>query len=172
MKRLILALMHAGLLAGAVVVSAQDSPPSFDQQFQTARGLAIAGQRDAAIAAYTELLQRSPGNADVLLGRGRVYSWMGRWSEAEADLSAATLAAPNYADAWSALGDLYLRSDRPRRAAETYGRWLALAPALDPAPLIARGRAFRAPGEFAAARADFQAARARAAGPAQIGEYP
>jgi len=49
------------IAGGAVVANAQDSPPSFDQQFQTARGLAIAGQRDAAIAAYTELLQRSPG---------------------------------------------------------------------------------------------------------------
>src|SRR5258708_30497309 len=137
MTRLNLTLMRAGLLAGGVVVYAKEGPPSFDQQFQTARGLAIAGQRDAAIAAYTELLQRSPGNADVLLGRGRVYSWMGRWSEAEADLSAATLAAPNYADAWSALGDLYLWSDRPRRGAAASGRGLALAPALDPAPLFA-----------------------------------
>ena len=172
MNRLLLALVHTGLLAGAVVVNAQDSPPpSFDQQFQTARGLAIAGQRDAAITAYSELLQRSPGNADVLLGRGRVYSWMGKWSEAEADLSAATVAAPNYADAWSALGDLYLWSDRPRQAADAYGRWLALAPAQDPAPLIARGRAFRAAGEFAAARTDFQAAGARAADPVQIEDY-
>jgi YaiO family outer membrane protein len=171
MKRLILALVHAGLLAGAALVHAQESPPSFDQQFQTARGLAIAGQRDAAVAAYTELLQRSPGNADVLLGRGRLYSWMDRWGEAEADLSAATVAAPNYADAWSALGDLYLWSDRPRPAAESYSRWLALAPAVDPAPLIARGRAFRAAGEFAAARADFQAAGARAADPVQIDDY-
>jgi YaiO family outer membrane protein len=171
MNRLILALLHAGLLAGAALVHAQDSPPSFDQQFQTARDLAIAGQRDAAVAAYTGLLQRSPGNADVLLGRGRLYSWMGKWAEAEADLSAATVAAPNYADSWSALGDLYLWSDRPRQAAEAYSRWLALAPALDPAPLIARGRAFRAAGELAAARADFQAAGARAADPVQIDEY-
>ena len=166
-----LALVHAGLLAGAAIVNAQDSPPSFDQQFQSARDLAFGGQRDAAISAYTVLLQRSPGNADVLLGRGRVYSWMGRWSEAEADLSAATVATPEYADAWSALGDLYLWSDRPRQAAEAYSRWLALAPALDAAPLIARGRALRAAGEFAAARADFQAAGERAADPAQIADY-
>ena len=117
MNRLTLALVHAGLLAAAAVVNAQDGPPSFDQQFQSARGLAIAGQRESAITAYTALLQRSPGNADVLLGRGRLYSWMGRWSEAEADLRAATVAAPDYADAWSALGDLYLWSDRPRQAA-------------------------------------------------------
>jgi YaiO family outer membrane protein len=170
-KRLILALVHTAWLAGAALVHAQDSPPSFDEQFQAARGLAIAGERDAAVAAYTALLQSSPGNADVLLGRGRVYSWMGKWSEAEADLTAATTAAPNYADAWSALGDLYLWSDRPEQAAAAYGRWLALAPALDPAPLIARGRAYRAAGDVAAARADFQAAGARGADPAQVDDY-
>jgi tetratricopeptide (TPR) repeat protein len=86
---------------------------------------------------------------------------MYKCAEAEADLTAATVAAANYADAWSALGDLYLWSDRPGQAAEAYGRWLALAPTLDPTPLIARGRAYRAAGDVAAARADFPAAAAR-----------
>lgn len=168
MRRLMIALLQAGWLAGTAVVNAQTSPPSFDQQFQAARGLAIAGEREAALSAYTALLQQSPGNADVLLGRGRLYAWMGRWGEAEADLNAATVASPEYADAWSALGDLYQWSDRPRQAAEAYGRWLALAPPHDPAPLVARGRALRAAGEFAAARADFQAAGARGADAQQI----
>ena len=80
LSRLILALVYAGWLAGAAVANAQDNPPSFDQQFQSARGLAFAGKRDAAVAAYTELLRRSPGNADVLLGRGRFYTLFS-WSE-------------------------------------------------------------------------------------------
>src|SRR5258705_10550018 len=127
MRCVMLALVLAGLLAGTTIAQAQLSPPSFDQQFQNARALAIAGHREAALSAYTALLQQSPGNADVLLGRGRLYAWMGKWAEAEADLSAATVAAPEYADAWSALGDLYIWSDRPRQAADAYGRWLALA---------------------------------------------
>jgi YaiO family outer membrane protein len=171
MKRLVLVLVQAGWLAGAAIADAQGSPPSFDEQFQTARGLAIAGEREAALSAYSALLQQSPGNADVLLGRGRLYAWMGRWGEAETDLVAATAAAPGYADAWSALGDLYLWSDRPALAVQAYGRWLALASPLDPAPLIARARALRASGELAAARADFEAAGARGADPVQIQDY-
>ena len=171
MKPLILMLVLAGLLAGTTIAQAQSDPPSFDQQFQSARALAIAGEREAALSAYTALLQQSPGNSDVLLGRGRLYSWMGKWSEAEADLGAATTAAPGYADAWSALGDLYLWSDRPAQAAVAYGRWLALAAPGDPAPLIARGRALRAAGEYAAAQADFKAAGERGADPVQIEDY-
>ena len=171
MNCLILALVYAGLLTSAALADAQVNPPSFDQQFLVARSLAIAGERAAAVSAYTALLLQSPNNADVLLGRGRVYSWMGKWGEAEADLSAATIAAPNYADAWSALGDLYLWSDRPRQAADAYTRLLTLLPALDPAALIARGRAYRAAGDFASARADFQAAGARAADPVLIDDY-
>lgn len=136
--------------------------PSFDAQFRAARALAAAGRRAEALAAYTALLQRSPGNSDVLLGRGRVYAWEHRWAEAEADLGAVVVRSPQYADAWSALGDLYLWSGRPPAAAEAYGRWIALAPA-DPAAYLARGRAYRAAGRLEAARADFDAAAARGA---------
>lgn len=169
MSRLILAVSLAVLLAGAGRVAAA-SAGNFDQDFLAARDLAISGQREAAVAAYTALLQRSPGNADVLLGRGRVYCWMGKWSEAEIDLKAATAAAPKYADAWSALGDLYLWTDRATQAAEAYGQWLTLAPADNPAPLIARGRASRAAGDYIAARADFLAAGARGADAVQVEE--
>lgn len=144
--------------------------PSFDQQFQVARELAISGQREPAITAYSQLLLRSPGNADVLLGRGRVYAWMGRWPEAEADLQAATAAAPDYADAWSGLGDMYLWSDRPDQAVQAYGRWIALA-ANDPAAYIARGRARRAAGDSAGAKLDFDAAGGYGADPAQVVGY-
>ena len=146
------------------------APEGFDQKFLAARDLALKGQREMAIAAYSELLAVSPGNADVLLGRGRVYAWMGNWPAAEADLTAATAAAPTYADAWSALGDMFLWSDRPQRAADAYSRWSALAPD-DPAPLVARGLAQRRAGNAAAARTDFEAALTKDADPAAIREY-
>ena len=186
MKPLILALAQAATLAFSGPLLAQSNagsaeladnavaaaaPASFDQQFLAARTLATSGQREQALLAYSALLARSPGNTDVLLGRGRVYAWMGRWAEAETDLLAATSAAPNYADAWSALGDLYMWSDRPAQAVDAYGKWLALAGNDDPAPLVARGRAYRAVGNLAAARADFQAAGARGADPVQIQNY-
>jgi len=179
MKQAILPLLAAALLAATCVAAAETTVQSgtpagalgFDQQFQAARDLAVAGQREAALTAFGALLERSPGNADVLLGRGRLYSWMGKWPESEADLSAATVAAPGYADAWSALGDLYLWSDRPSLAAESYGHWLALAPATDPSPLVARGRAWRASGDYVAARSDFEAARAHGAKGAEVDGY-
>ena len=171
MMRPLLLLVHVSLWACAGSALAQGAVESFDQQFRAARALATSGQREAALGAYDALLLRSPGNADVLLGRGRLYAWMGKWPEAEADLAAVTTSSPSYADAWSALGDMYLWSDRATQAAQAYGQWLALAPASDPAPLIARGRAFRAARDYPAARADFEAAGARGADPGQIGEY-
>jgi YaiO family outer membrane protein len=164
----------AALLCAAVAfgwtAAVAAAPEGFDQKFLAARELALKGQRDAAIAAYSELLAVSPGNADVLLGRGRVYAWMGSWAAAEADLTAATAAAPTYADAWSALGDMYLWSDRPQQAVQAYSRWSSLA-LDDPRPLIARGRAQRNAGNIAAARADFEAASQKGADAAAVKDY-
>ncbi|MEH6436632.1 tetratricopeptide repeat protein, partial [Massilia sp. DD77] len=112
----------------AVDVQPATPAPSFDQQYEQARSLANSGQPALAVAAYTTLLARSPGNADVLLGRGIAYTRLERWSEAEADLRAAAQASPEYADVWSALGDLYRWSERPDQAVEAYTRLLALQP--------------------------------------------
>lgn len=173
------AVLHAALLASGADLARlqdpaapQDAPTeNYEARLQRARALATSGdaaQREQAIAMYGGMLQASPGNSDVLLARGRTFAWMGRYAEAEADLRAVTATKPGYADAWSALGDLYLWSDRPRQAAEAYGRWVELAPTTAPEPLIARGRAYRAAGDMAAARADFSAAGARGADPAEV----
>jgi YaiO family outer membrane protein len=166
------ALILACAVAMAPVAFAQDaaSGEGYEQQFARARELASNGQREEAIALYTVLLAQSPTNADVLLARGRTFAWMKRWPEAEADLVAVTTAKPDYADAWSALGDMYLWSDRPQQAATAYARWSELRPD-DPAAAIALGRAHRAAGDAAAAQADFEAARARGADPAQVDDY-
>jgi YaiO family outer membrane protein len=95
---------------------------SFDEQYKQARDLANSGQPALALAAYNALLARSPGNADVLLGRGIVLTRMERWDEAEADLTAAAKASPAYADVWSALGNLYRWSGRPQQALDAYAR--------------------------------------------------
>lgn len=166
------ALMLACAVAMAPVAFAQDAAgsESYEQQFTRARELATNGRREEAIALYTAMLAQSPTNTDVLLARGRTFAWMERWPEAEADLVAATTAKPDYADAWSGLGDMYLWSDRPQQAAAAYARWSELR-GDDPAAAIALGRAHRAAGDLAAARADFEAARARGADPAQVDDY-
>jgi len=115
----------------------------FEEQYQQARSLANGGQPELALAAYSALLARSPGNVDVLLGRGVVLSRLERWNEAEADLTAAAKASPDYADVWFALGNLYQWQGQPARAAEAYGRAAALRPN-DEATLAAQTRALRA----------------------------
>lgn len=110
---------------------------SFEQHYEEARRLANAGQPALALAAYDALLARSPGNADVLLGRGIVLSRLERWAEAEADLSAAAKASPEYADVWFALGKLYQWQGQSAKAADAYRRAAALRPgdaALQPQP--------------------------------------
>jgi YaiO family outer membrane protein len=183
MTQLLLSLVQAASMAmgaAAATVPADDmtaTPPaqaavaeSYEQQLVRARELAIAGQRDDAIALYTTMLERSPGNTDVLLGRGRTYAWMGQWPQAEADLLAVTTKAPTYADAWSALGDMYMWSDRPAQAVDAYGHWQALSPTNAQA-YIARGRAYRGAGDYAAASAQFDAAGERGADPKVVDDY-
>jgi YaiO family outer membrane protein len=134
------------------------SIPSFDDQYAQARALANNGQPELALAAWSALLARSPGNADVLLGRGIVFARLGRWIEAEADLNAAAQASPGYADVWEALGNTYRWSERPAKALEAWERLVALRPA-DPAAYVARARAHRALGHADLARADLERAR-------------
>jgi YaiO family outer membrane protein len=155
-------------LPAAPSAQIQSSPaaaatPSFDEQYARARAMANAGQPELALAAYSALLARSPGNADLLLGRGIVYTRLARWNEAEADLSAAAAAAPDYADLWSALGNMYLWSGAAARAADAYARRIALRPG-DAQAWLARARAWRALGRLPEARADLARARALGAG--------
>lgn len=105
-----------------------DAAVSFEAAYARAREHANGGQPELALAEYSALLARSPGNADVLLGRGIVYSRLERWDEAEADLTAAARVAPDYADVWSALADLYRWSARPQQALAAYDRLIALQP--------------------------------------------
>lgn len=158
------------LIALVVTTLSTAEPAGFDQKFQEARKLALHGHRKEAIAAYSNLLKISPGNSDVLLGRGRLFSWMGNWIAAKADLTAAVKASPKYKDAWSALGDMYLWSNHPKRAIDAYSHWVALSPR-SPTPLLQRGRAERNAGDKTAARSDFQAALENGANPTQIKEY-
>lgn len=134
---------------------------SFDEQYEQARALANNGQPALAIAAYDALLMRSPGNVDVLLGRGIAYTRLDRWAEAQADLEAAAKASPGYADVWLALGNMHQWNDQPEPAIAAYSRLVELRPA-DPASWLARARAWRAAGKLPEARADL--ARARSVG--------
>jgi YaiO family outer membrane protein len=145
-------------------------PESYDAKYKLARVLSFTNRRDDAIRLYSELLSTRPTNSDLLLGRGRTYAWEGRWKEAEADLTAVTTQSPDYGDAWSALGDMYVWSDRPSAAVDAYGRWIAAEPG-NARAYVARAKTHRSQGKVDAARADFMAARARGAPPAEIDAF-
>lgn len=136
--------------------------PSYDEQYAQAKALADSGQSALAVEAWTLLLARSPGNADVLLGRGLAYARQQRWAQAEADLTAATVAAPGYADVWSSLGDVYRWSGQPAKAVAAYDRVLVLNPG-DSAAMASRATAERALDAPAAPAASATAAAAPAA---------
>ncbi|TLY67809.1 MAG: YaiO family outer membrane beta-barrel protein [Gammaproteobacteria bacterium] len=142
-------------------------PQSYEVKFQLARLLSYTRQREEAIRLYTELLSTRPANSDLLLARGRTYAWEGRWSESEADLTAVSTLLPEYGDAWAALGDLYLWSDRPAGAIQAYTRWVSVQPN-EPGAYLARSRAYRSSADRTAARADLEKARASGATDAEV----
>lgn len=154
---LLLCLASGAVGATSAAPPATATEPTAAELTAQARAASTARRYDEAIALYTRLLERAPGDMDARLARGRAYAWARRWREAEVDLRAVTSASPGYADAWSALGDLYAWSGRPRDAVAAYDRWQALAPG-QPEPLLARARAHRQAGDAAAARRDMDAA--------------
>ena len=140
---------------------------SFDAQYEQARALANSGQPALALAAYNALLARSPGNVDVLLGRGIAYTRLERWAEAQADLEAAAHASPDYADVWLALGNLHQWQGQPEPAIAAYSRLVTLRPD-EPSGWLARARAWRAAGKLPEARADLAQARSLGGNAAEI----
>ncbi|MEY4762324.1 MAG: YaiO family outer rane beta-barrel protein, partial [Pseudomonadota bacterium] len=162
---LMLSLLAAAPARAAEPPAALASPAGFDERFLAARALAHSGRHEAALSAYSTLLADFPDNGDVLVGRGRVHAWMKHWSEAEADLLAAVKRVPQDTDAWSALGDLYLWSDRPMQATDAYSKWATLAPdAPEPRAALDRVRRARADAENALASAATAGTEANLAG--------
>ena len=88
-------MFGAGALMVAGAVQAQDA--------DAARQLLRQGQAQQAAAAYSVLIERSPGDPDHWLGRGLANARQALWPAAMADLEKAVALAPGYADAWSAL---------------------------------------------------------------------
>lgn len=131
------------------------------QDFEQGRRWLQEGKVAEAIALFTGLLQASPTHSDALLLRGLAYSRSGQWDLAAQDLEKATVVSPNYADVWSALGNVYRWTDRPAAAADAYARLASLRPT-DPEPQTLRARSLLAAGDLAGAR--LAAARARELG--------
>jgi len=142
-------LWGVGLVCGALGVQAQDA--------QTASRLLSQGQAREAAQAYSSLIQNHPTDPDHWLGRGLAQARQGLWRDAVNDLEKAVALAPGYADAWSALADVYRWNDQAAAAADAYGRLAVLRPS-DAQVQVLRTRALLAVNDVAGARAAAQRA--------------
>ena len=135
----------------------EDHPSSYEALFGLARSLAFTGKRAAAINVLDTLLTLNPDDADAHLMRGRIYGWEKHFVKADEDLRFVTERYPAYADAWSALGDLFFWRNRPEEAARSYSMEIALQPDL-PDAYIARAKALINIRLFNSARTDLEEA--------------
>lgn len=155
------------LAAGVLWVSAQAQAQDADQARQWLRqGLAVQAE-----AAYAALIASAPNDPDHWLGRGLARARQSLWGPAAQDLERAVAISPGYADAWSALADVYRWSDRPAAAAEAYGRLALLRPA-DARVQVQRALSWLAAGEIRAARRALDQARALGAPESDLPDLP
>ncbi len=89
-----------------------------------------AGYSEQALPYLEAVLKRTPENPRVLVLAGQIHLQANRTGEAEKYFRAAAEANPNYAEAWSGLGDVAETRDDGALALEHYEKALALKPDL------------------------------------------
>jgi tetratricopeptide (TPR) repeat protein len=90
----------------------------FDNAYRTARDLAIAGDRDRALLLCDHILREVPGHADTEILKGRIYAWNKEYEKAALILEKTIRKYPVYADAYSALLDVYFWADTNYKVAD------------------------------------------------------
>ena len=111
------------LLARAVALNGGDSGLRRDY----AAALSWSGDRRAAIAEYTDLLRRTPNDADLLFLRGRLEVWGGDYGAGERDLTQSLARRPSR-EAYALLGDMYRWRGDYQKSRQAYASALALSP--------------------------------------------
>ncbi|OGR83740.1 MAG: hypothetical protein A2901_02140 [Elusimicrobia bacterium RIFCSPLOWO2_01_FULL_54_10] len=112
----------------------------------------------AAVLAVLFASSARTEDLDSRLAQGRKHAWSGDFRKAEEEILYVTRQNSKYADAWSALGDVYLWSGRPEKALESYAIVIGLMPK-DSAGYVSRAKAFRDLRKFSQARTDLARAR-------------
>jgi Flp pilus assembly protein TadD len=116
---IIAALEAAALTAGcATSQPAHPTTPTDVARMKMARELVERGDWGRAFGDLDELHRKWPQDAEVLTLRGIVYRERGLFHDAEDDLKAALVSAPNDAEAHAALGILYDVQLRPDAEAQ------------------------------------------------------
>ncbi len=88
----------------------------FDNAYKTARSLAINGHYERALLLSSYILNRVPGHADTEILMGRITAWQGDYGKAIEILEGCIVKYPVYADAYSALLDVYYWSGQNERS--------------------------------------------------------
>ena len=128
---------------------ADASESSSKDVIRLARRLASNGEREGALRLLAQYLKRG-NDADARLFYGIVLSWQKRYSEARQQLEAVLAEHPHYDDAFAALINVELWSERLGRAEQLIGQGLRDRPD-DRKMLLVYIRLLRAQGKHAAA---------------------
>ena len=88
----------------------------YDNAYETARSLALDGDRERALLLCSYILSKVPGHADTEILMGRIHAWQGEYERSIEILEATILKYPVYADAYSALLDVYFWSGNHQKA--------------------------------------------------------
>jgi len=123
------------------------------------RELAASKKYAEAQSVIAGRLAQAPGDMEAIGWRGRVHAWAGNFSEAERDYRSVLAAVPHEVEILVALADLLAWQQRFAEALETLDRAAPLAAGtpLESEIALRRGRALRALGRTAEARAAFSA---------------
>lgn len=111
-------------------LDSENHPRSYNNQMTVGDSLTKKGYRQQAIDLYTEMLEERPGNADILLKRGLLFSWEKKYQLAESDLQSVIENHPTYGGAYRALTNVYRWTDRDQQALETLNQWIKNSPDL------------------------------------------
>lgn len=121
----------AKAIAGCTkLVQSANVPPNMQVAAYQKRGVAYdrRGERQKAIADFTTVLKRKPGNAPTHLMRGVTYAQINQLDMAIADFSAAIQTDNGYAKAYTLRGRAYEQKGALQKAAADYTKAIALAP--------------------------------------------
>jgi YaiO family outer membrane protein len=152
------------LIAPAVFVVALGAGPSAAETIAALyeRGIEAreAGDLEAAATAFERALGRDPGNADVRLQLGIVYSWQKRYAEALEELAHARAIAPDYVDVRVHIARICLWQGQPAEARHELDTILEGEPKRIDARLL-RAAASHRLGDLEGAEHDFEAVLAQ-----------
>jgi tetratricopeptide (TPR) repeat protein len=114
-----------------------------------------SGDAGKAIADFTRAQRLRPGDPDVYLNRGMVYSADGDFKRGLADLSEAIRLNPKSAEAHNHRGAAYLVLNELDNAIADYSKAIRLDPE-DPSGYFDRARVYERMGDYQKAIADFR----------------